>query len=407
MNETRGPAWLRSSKRRVFFDMHLPSWPDKGVASRFDPPRLAASIAGAGADSTVIFAKCQYGNFYTRLSGEHLHPGLGETDLLVELSNELRSRGVRTLAYYSVSWDEHVADGHPEWLAVRADGTRAPGRWRTLCINGPYADVVERHLREIAAKPVDGIWLDMTIIGDGNCYCPRCRARWADTFGGPMPAAPGDDGFERVLSFRYRIVEELYERLRASVRAVAPDAAFTNNYWGYPWSSTGMGSRALGSTASADFVTGEAYSDWTGIRSTALLPVFLRGVAGGRPFESLIGTGVTTWDFTRKPRAFLAYEAYSLFAHGATVTVDDEPFHDGRYDESLYAGDLRDIFGDIAAAAETAEGRQIAFAAIYHSQRTKDAARGPDGFVRDVSGAFRMLHDLHLPTEFLFDESPA
>ena len=88
---------------------------------------------------------------------------------------------MKTIVYYSVSWDERFSDEHPEWLTETAAGERGKGatRWRTLCINGPYADVVERHLVEIARKPVDGIWLDMTIVGEGHCYCPRCRAKFA------------------------------------------------------------------------------------------------------------------------------------------------------------------------------------------------------------------------------------
>ena len=399
-------TWLARSKARVFLDMHLPRWPGKGIAERFDPPALAEAIADSGADSAVIYAKCQYGSFYTRLDGEELHPGLGGRDLLAETSAALRARGVRTLAYYSVSWDERVSDEHPEWLAQNAAGERGKGawRWRTLCINGPYADVVEAHLRQIAAKPdIDGIWLDMTIIGDGNCYCPSCRAGFRAARGADPPTDAGSPLHAEFLGFRYGVVESFYERMREAIRGVSPELVFTNNYWGYPHSSAGMGSRAVGSTRQADFVTGEAYSDWSGIRSTTFLPVFLRGAAAGRPYEALVARAINTWDYTRKPPAYLAYEAFSLFAHGATVTVDDEPLPDGTVDAGFYRGDLRGIFSEIERCRQTVRGRPPRYAAVYHSQGTKDR-RAPAEFVRDVSGAFRLLQDLHLPTEFVFDE---
>ncbi len=100
------PSWLAASKKRIFFDMHLPAWPQMGIAESFDPKALADAIIESGADSAVLFAKCQYGNFYTRIPGERLHPGLGEVDLLDEVSSRLRGHGVRSIAYYSVSWDE-------------------------------------------------------------------------------------------------------------------------------------------------------------------------------------------------------------------------------------------------------------------------------------------------------------
>jgi hypothetical protein len=400
--------WLVQSRKRIFLDMHLPAWDGKGIAEALDPRKTAAAIADAGADSAVIFAKCQYGNFYTQVPGERLHPGLRTTDFLEETAAALRARGIRTIAYYSVSWDERFADERPEWLAVTAQGSTepAPFRWRTLCINGPYAEVVERHLGAIARKPIDGIWLDMTIVGDGRCYCPRCREAFAARFGREPPVSSHDPGFGDFLRFRYDLVESFYARVRSMLREVSPGLAFTNNYWGYPWSSASMGSRAIGATAVADFVTGEAYADWTGIRSVSMLPIFLRSAAAGRPFEALIGTGTNTWDYTRKPKAYLSFEAFSLFAHGAVVNVDDEPFHDGRLDETLYRGDLREIFAAITRVSESVRGRRARFASIFHSQRTKDAAADQRDFVRDVSGAFRLLRDLRLDVDFVFDEAP-
>jgi hypothetical protein len=400
--------WVNESKTRIFFDMHLPSWPGKGIAGSFDPARIADAFAAAGADSAVLFAKCQYGNFYTALEGETLHPGLDGMDLLEELALRLRAKGIRSIAYYSVSWDERFADERPEWLTVGSSGALGAGsssRWRNLCINGPYAEIVERHIAEIARKPIDGIWLDMAIIGDGNCYCPRCRESYRERFGAEPPERTDDPRRREFLDFRYDVVESFYRRIRGSARAAAPGVVFTNNYWGYPYSSTGMGSRAIGATREDDLVTGEAYSDWTGMRSTSFLPIFLRGVAAGRPFESLIGRFINTWDYTVKPKAFLAYESFAVFAHGATVTVDDQPYHDGRIDEELYREDLAWIFKEIRGRADTVRGRPLRYAAVYHSQKTKDDSPEQSAFVRDIAGAFRLLRDLRFPVEFLFDES--
>jgi hypothetical protein len=33
--------WFAADRTRIFFDMHLPDWPDKEVASRFNPTALA------------------------------------------------------------------------------------------------------------------------------------------------------------------------------------------------------------------------------------------------------------------------------------------------------------------------------------------------------------------------------
>ncbi len=94
-----------------------------------------------------------------------------------------------------------------------------------------------------------------------------------------------------------------------------------------------------------------------------------------------------------------------MFAHGATVCVDDQPFHDGAFDERLYRDELRAVFGDISRAEASVSGRHARYAALFHSQRTKDRCPDQRDFVRDLCGSFRLLHDLHLPVEFAFDES--
>ncbi len=387
--------------------MHLPAWPAKGVAAAFDPGRIADKIRESGADSAVLYAKCQYGNFYTCIEGERLHPGLGNMDLFEELAARLRSNGVKVIAYYSVAWDERIAAEHPEWLTVGSDGERGKSglRWKTLCINSPYAEVVKRHLRLIASKPMDGMWIDMTIIGDGNCRCEHCRGKFLKASGKPIPADRGDSCYGRFLEFRYDYVEAFYGEIAGIVRSVKSGIALTNNYWGYPYSSPGMGSRAVGSVRSADFITSEAYSDWTGIRASSFFPIFLRGVAGGRPYETLISRFINTWDYSKKPKPFLSYEAFAAFSHGATVTIDDQPYYDGRIDEKLYEYDFKEIFREITRMERTVKGGFPPYAAVYHSQKTKDSCPDQPAFIRNVSGAFRLLHDLRLPVDFVFDEN--
>jgi len=399
--------FIDSSTTRIFLDMHLPAWPEKGVGTAFDPGRIAQKIKECGADSVVLYAKCQYGNFYTRIEGEPLHPGLGNMDLFEELAARLRPSGVNVLAYYSVAWDERIAAENPEWMVQGSDGSRGKSgsRWRTLCINSPYAEVVKRHLRSIACKPLDGIWLDMTVIGDGNCFCEHCRREFFKSSGRTIPTGREDPSYGDFVEFRYDYIEAFYREIASTVHSVNGKIAFTNNYWGYPYSSKGMGSRAVGAVRSADFITGEAYSDWTGIRAASFFPIFLRGVAAGRSYEVLISRSINTWDYTVKPKPFLAYEAFSAFSHGATVTIDDQPYYDGRIDETLYDHEFKDIFAEIKRMDRTVRGGFPQYAAVYHSQKTKDSGLNQLVFIRNISGAFRLLRDLRLPVDFVFDET--
>src|SRR5690606_14475655 len=87
-------AWWQTSRRRVFLDAHTPDWtdlhqrgiaaPDFAVLSAVDPREDVDLIADAGADSVVLFAKCQYGNAYYPTTVGRPHAALRGRDLFGE-----------------------------------------------------------------------------------------------------------------------------------------------------------------------------------------------------------------------------------------------------------------------------------------------------------------------------------
>jgi len=397
-------------KTRIFFDMHLPEWNEKQVATRFDVDLLARALVESSAESVILYAKCQYGNAYYDTHVGHKHEGLGSLDFLREMTKRLHAAGKEVIAYYSVAWDEIQAEAHPEWLTVDYSGSRESEefRWKTLCINSPYRSYVLDQVQEIARETeVDGFWIDMTIIGSGRCYCEYCQKKYKES---PYAATIKDllpRGLERkdndFLNFRFDYIEELYKELYRLLRTTRSNLKIINNYWGYPYSPLTMGSRAIGAQKEADVVTGEAYTDWTGLESPEFFSRFLRGVAKQRPFEALIGRFVNTWDFTRKPFDQLFFECMTVFSHGGTITLDDEPYFDGSFDTALYTCDLRTIFQTIQKFGHTREGEHQRYAAIYHSQETK-IHEDQSNFIKDIVGSYKLLRDAHIPVDFLFDE---
>lgn len=401
--------WINQNKTRIFFDMHLPDWPDKKVATNFDPEHLAEVFSNSGSESVILYAKCQYGNFYYNTEIGHKHSGLGGLDLFRELQDRLRKKGIKVIAYYSVSWDEHISERYQEWQTRGSNGEadNEEYRWKTLCINSPYREVVLAHVGEIARKlSPDGLWIDMSIIGKDRCHCKWCSEKFRDKYNTELPQNKNDSGYNTFMQWRYDYIEEFYEELYSTVRAINPDISITNNYWGYPYSSAWMGSRAIGALRQADFVTGEGYTDWTGLNAPSFFSKFLRGAAGDRPFETLIGRFCNTWDYTFKPFEQLAFEAYTIAANNGTVTIDDEPYYDGSIDPVLYEN-IKCIFDEIKNRRAYTGGELLKYAAILHSQQTKDYFNdyGDSGFIRNIAGSFKLLKDLHYPIDFIFDES--
>ena len=102
------PAWISTSRCRVFFDAHTPDWTDphqRGhlgsdpfpVLSDVDPERDIGLIAASGADSVVLFAKCQYGNSYYPTTVGRPHAGLRGRDLLGEQIDVAHRLGLRVI----------------------------------------------------------------------------------------------------------------------------------------------------------------------------------------------------------------------------------------------------------------------------------------------------------------------
>lgn len=399
--------WMKNSRRRIFFDMHFPDWSDKKIADQFDLEHIAQTFYESHVDSVIVYAKCQYGNFYYDSKVGHKHRGLGSQDLFNGLKHELKERGIKTIAYYSVSWDEYMAERHPEWIVLKSDGTQDTDefRWKTLCVNSAYREVVKEHILDILhqAKP-DGFWIDMTIIGKDRCYCKACREKFKALHGYDIPVE-ADENYDEFVQFRYDYIEEFYKEIYQLIKAYDPEIQVTNNYWGYPYSSSSMGSRAIGALQSTDYVTGEAYTDWTGLNAPSFFTKFLRGVSEGKPYEALIGRFYNTWDYTVKPYEQLAFEAYSTVANGACVTVDDEPYHNGSIDDSLYQ-DLGEIFYEIKKREKYLGGHHVKGIGIFHSQLSKDYFyHGDERFIRNIAGSFKLFRDLHMPIDFIFDEN--
>ena len=393
----RSMEWIRTSRNRIFLDMHFPDWKDKGICSNFDINNMIEVFTKSCVDSIILYAKCQYGNFYYNTKLGHKHSGLGELNLFNEFTRCAHEKGIKIIAYYSVNWDEYMASLHPEWLVEGPEGVRdnlEEFRWSTLCINSPYRAVVFEHLREIATV---------------RCYCSYCKEKFMQKYGIGIPKDRTETGWHSFQQWRYDYIEEFYSQAVKIVKDIDKNIAVTNNYWGYPYQSGSMGSRAAGALKHADFSTGEAYTDWTGLNAPGIFSKYLRGAGNGKPFEVLIGRFYNTWDYTLKSKTQLAYEAYTVIANGGTVTMDDEPYHDGAIEEETYMY-LKDIFSVVNERSEALDNVQpLKYAAILHSQSTKDYLNnyGDVSFIPPIAGAYKVFRDLHMPVGFLFDESLA
>lgn len=428
------PAWYSRNLRRIFFDMHLPDWTEPGqsagqitdlmdVATNFAPKKIVDEFKRAHVNAAVIFAKCQYGNFYYDTRIGHKHRGLGDLDFLGEILAEAHLNDIKIIGYYSNMWDTQIARQHPEWMALDANGERSYRRWPTLCLNSPYRDLVHQHLREMfTLYELDGVWSD--ILSALPCFCSRCQALYEEKHGEPQPRSPQDPGWIQMVRWQQDYLYDYIASCRSVVKEINPDAAYIVNFFGTPYAmpSQGLSFKHL---PLSDMGSSEGYTEWHGLMFPSYAAKYMRAGTLGRPFEVLTGRFVHTWDFTIRSLAQMRYEAFSIIANGGAVCVDDEPYHNGQI-EPLVFDHLENIFGEIKRREPYIWGTDpVLFAALYHSQKAREIdevlnrseppstslvpGSNPNPAASDLlpslMGAFKALQEAHIPVQFV-DERP-
>jgi len=428
--------WLGTHRRRVFLDMHLPDWDadehmphppgpatTADVASGLDPVALAERWAGARVEVAVVFAKCQYGNFYCHLPERRPHSGLAGQDFLGEMVEQAHARGIRVLAYYSNRWDAAVAREHPQWRQLDADGRPTPGRWPALCLSSPYRQQVVDDLRAIVTNyDVDGVWSDM--VHGQPCFATFCQDRYRHEHGVDLPTDGHSAEYVAFLRWQQTELGRYLAETRSAVKEARPDAAFVLNFYGTTYARADEG-LAISHQAHSDAGSTEGYSEWHGLLYPSYAARYMQMATNGRPFEVLTSRFVNTWDFTVKSPAQIRFESFSVAANGGAVTLDDEPYHDGRLEPVVYDR-LADAFEEMGRRHHTLDTEPLTYCGLYHSDTSRtldlrlnrtrqaddpfavpsDVNPGPSDLLPSTLGAFKALVEGHVPVTFVSGATP-
>ncbi|MDO7881656.1 alpha-amylase family protein [Salinibacterium soli] len=440
LSPVTGPdtSWWTTSRRRVFYDAHTPDWadphqrgivPDPGfeLLSAVRPEEDLEILAEAGVDSVVLFAKCQYGNAYYPTEIGRPHSQLQGRDLFGEQLAAAHQRGIRVIAYYSNMWDTAAAGAHPDWMLVPSPSRGSTGRWPALCLLGPYRQFALDQVREIARRyPIDGLWSD--ILTAGPCVCWRCQRAFEAQYGRPMPDDRDDEGWIDLIHFSQQVLRDYLEEQRAVLAQERPLAALIPNFYATTFVDAVIG-LTTGHLELADIGSSEGYTDWHGLGFPSFASSYISAGVQGRPSEVLVSRFVHTWDFTLRSEAQLRFEAFTVAAHGSTVSVDDQPYASGAIEPEVYRR-LAPVFARIAERSRWLDGAvPERFAALYASQRSRELESvlgaeenpsngeqsaqfpqseprsAPSDLVAAVTGTYRALVEAHLPVDLL-DERP-
>ena len=355
MGQQTRPFWVdpalqaaaHKPRRKIHLDFHN-SQHIESVGTGFDPDEFVDQLRRAQVNSIVVFAKDMHGYFYYPSTFGPVHAGL-RRDLLGEQVEACRRAGIQVSAYYCVTWDNHLAEQHPEWLVFKRDRTtylpkfdETPS-WTALCLaHDGFVDLVLRHSEELLrGYELDGIWYDMPLPIGGECFCGRCLQLIRAEGGDPFDTATQRAHKQALLTDFLRRGHELAHRIRPGCQVDQ------NNQTRF-----GLGDRA----PYLDNIDIEALP--TGGWGYFYYPVDVRYARGfGTSVYGQTGRFHRSWaDFGGlKHPDQLRVELASIVAQGAHCCIGDQPPPSARLDPGVYETIGR-AYAEIAALEPYLEG---------------------------------------------------
>jgi hypothetical protein len=314
--------------RKVHLDFHNSQYMPS-IGSAFDADEFGQTLVDAHINGIVVFAKDMHGYFYYPSEYGPVHPGLS-FDLLGPQVEACRSKGIKVYAYYCVTWDNYLAERHPEWLVVKRDRStylpkfdETPG-WTALCLtNEDYVSLLLDHSREILENyELDGIWYDMPLPIGGECYCRNCLAAIRAAGGDPFNLADQRTHKQQLLVGFMRRSYDLAQEIRPGCQVDQ------NNQ-----TRIGLGERApyMGGIDIEALPTG----GW----GYYYYPSHVRYTRNfGTPVYGMTGRFHLSWaDFGGlKTPGQLETELRWIIAQGAMCDIGDQAPPDGRLDPAVY-----------------------------------------------------------------------
>src|SRR5262249_27304194 len=380
--ETGSTPWYATAYRRAVIDMHIPDW-DEPFLSRFDAGRYVAMLVEARAQSIVAYAMSHVGLFNYPTKVGRQHKNLQGRNIVQEIIDGCRARGIAVVLYNSLIFDRTTADLHPEWRMRAVDGSvhGKGGRHGLVCPNSPYREYVRAWVEEECRLfDPEGFRFDMT-FWPAVCFCDHCKRRFAAEVGGAIPTTVNWRD-ERWVAFQHRReawLGEFAAIATSTVRALRPRASVEHQSSTYPlhW-QFGVNTPLLSHN---DFLQGDFYGDsWQG----SFVRKLLEDLTPHRPFGFETSVSAELADHTAmKSEALLEAKAAAAGADNAAFIFIDAIDPIGTLNPKVYDRMGR-IFGRLMPYYAELGGRRVADVAVYYSLDSKFEFAG-DG--RPVPGA--------------------
>jgi len=320
------------SLRQIHLDFHTPDFVK--VGRKFDAKQFFDTLEEAHVNAVSVFATCHHGNSYFDTETGMRHPGL-DFDLFGRMAEEASKRPVALLAYVSMNVNEVQAAHHPDWHALRPDGSSVNSQilqdgyelyWTWLCPNrsGLLEDFFYPHVDELLDRyAVDGLFIDMAGYLPESCFCEKCVS---------MMRAGGMD--PRDIADHNRFNHETIQKIAAELRRRLDERRPGMRLQMAGFNAYGEAHKARG-ILSDFYIESLAYQ--TGWDYFPLAARYFRRF--GLPVVGYTGRFLKSWgDFGTEVSAHQLKTQLSMhLAAGVASGIGDHMHFDGRLNRAVYA----------------------------------------------------------------------
>lgn len=394
--------WFGQTFRKLHKLYVSPQWA-KDQGQRFDAVQYAESLEAAAIDCLELYCKDHHGTMYYPCSLGLPHPRY----ILDELLPELKKRGIRLIAYFSVCFDNYALGIHPEWRMVNYLGDPyklRPFYMASIC--SPYTDFALQQLDELAANyEVDGFWLDIIPLArdvpqdlwmiaphpipDYSLYAQKA---YESETGEALPIQPTAEEEDQIFEFMTAKVDDFLNQAYAVIRSYLPQAVITYNAAGAPGDPIDSADLISIEGHAPEYVRQSFNARWAKTR--------------GKPFEILTAGALPRaalgggWNgFDQKPAAFLGVENALALAHGGSMVFGQAPYPNGASDPAQFAG-LAEVFRPLRAIEPwLTEPTGLSDIGLVFAPKPRSASR-LWGLMQDGAEAF---HDAMIDRHLQYD----
>jgi Hypothetical glycosyl hydrolase 6 len=300
-----------------------------------------------------------------------MHANLNGRNVMGELNDALRARGIATAAYQSITFDNWAAETHPEWAQIdRETGRNLHDRTRygVCCPNNlEYRDYELAIMEEILTDyEWDALWLDM-IFFLAICACPACTERFRREDGLDIPGTVDwtDPAWARFQAARRRWIGEWTKVLIDRAHELRPGIAVTHNL-----ANALSGWRCAQPLQSGRLDTYTSLDLYGDRYEHLVVTKMAQHLSASQPAELMVSVGLDLIDHvTLKSVPQLSTEALAATAAGSAFIVIDGIDPIGTEQPGNYET-MRQAFESIAPYESSIGGTPIEDVAIYLSDHS-------------------------------------